>query len=290
MGKQKQIDLFLYSSGGATMAAWGLVNLIREFCDKLCVLIPFKALSCATLVALGADEIVMTRTGQLSPVDPQVTSAFNPVVPGQSPGLPPQYLPVSVEDVVGFLNLIREEAKVKEENNITEVVKLLVSDVRPLALGSVYRAKQQIRMLSEKLLSFHMPKEQQVKIDAIVATLTRELYSHDYPIGPREARDVLGLKVVGCEDDLEKTIMELFAVYAEDMVLYKPHNAEVELGEKSTRSVTFERAFIESLNRSFVFRTRREVKKIRVMHEKIPLDAFQERVLEEGWLTLEASK
>jgi len=76
MGKQSQIDLLIYSTGGATMAAWGLVNLLREFGDKLRVLIPFKALSSATLIALGADEIIMSRTGQLSPVDPTVNTTF----------------------------------------------------------------------------------------------------------------------------------------------------------------------------------------------------------------------
>lgn len=74
MGKQRQLDLFIYSAGGATMAAWGLVNLLREFCDKLCVLVPSKAQSSATLISLGADEIVMSRMGQLSPVDPSTNS------------------------------------------------------------------------------------------------------------------------------------------------------------------------------------------------------------------------
>src|SRR6266542_1988815 len=55
-GPVNNIDLFLYSTGGVTMAGFGMVNLIREFCKKLSVLIPFKAHSAATLIALGADE------------------------------------------------------------------------------------------------------------------------------------------------------------------------------------------------------------------------------------------
>jgi ATP-dependent protease ClpP protease subunit len=60
MGKQKRIDLFLYSTGGITIAGYALVNLIREFCEEFNVIIPFKALSCATLISLSANEIVMT--------------------------------------------------------------------------------------------------------------------------------------------------------------------------------------------------------------------------------------
>ncbi|MBI4483804.1 MAG: hypothetical protein HY652_13065 [Acidobacteria bacterium] len=135
MGKQEQIDLLLYSTGGVTMAAWGLVNLLREFCDRLCVLVPFKAHSTATLIAVGADEIVMSRMGSLSPVDPTITSPFNPTLPGNQPGTPPQFLPLSVEDVVAFMDLVRKEAEVKAETNIAEIVCVLASDVTSNSLG-----------------------------------------------------------------------------------------------------------------------------------------------------------
>jgi len=110
-----KLDLFIYSTGGMTMAAWGLLNIIREFTDFVSVLVPFRALSTATLIALGADEIVMSRLGQLSPVDPSVNTPFNPPAP-QPPGAPPQgFLPVSVEDVRGFLDLARDEAQLKSD-------------------------------------------------------------------------------------------------------------------------------------------------------------------------------
>jgi hypothetical protein len=287
MGKREHIDLVLYSTGGATMAAWGLVNLLREFCDKLCVLIPFKAQSCATLLALGANEIVMTRTGQLSPVDPTVTSPFNPILPNQPPGAPPTFLPVSVEDVIGFMKLIREEAGISTEENLTKVVQILAEKVNPLALGSVHRAKEQIRMLARKLLSFHMGPEEQAKIDSIVAALTRELFSHDYVIGRREAKEVLGLKVSDCEEALEKLIMELFQSYSSDMQLSTGYNPEVELGNQKEKTVLFDRAVIESADRAFVFRTKRKLERQRITREQIPIDVTQERVVEEGWSTLE---
>lgn len=283
---QSRIDILLYSTGGATMAAWGLVNLFREFCANLGVLIPFKAHSSATLIALGMNEIVMTRTGQLSPVDPTITSPFNPVVPNQAPGLAPEYLPVSVEDVNGYFELARKEAKLEDEKHMAEVMKVLASDVRPLALGSVYRAKEQIRMLSKKLLAFHIPQNEQSKIDGIVSALTRELYSHDYVIGRREAKEVLGLNIVQAPEALEKTIMDLFGMYAADLELYTSYSPEVVLGTQVTKVATFERAFIETTDSSYVFRTKREIKRIQIKKEGIPLDVFQQRALDEGWAKL----
>ena len=60
IGSTEKISLFLYSSGGSLDAPWPLMNLIREYCKEVEILIPFRALSAATLLALGADKIVMT--------------------------------------------------------------------------------------------------------------------------------------------------------------------------------------------------------------------------------------
>lgn len=283
LGSAKKVDIFLYSTGGATMAAWGLVNLLREFFDGFSVLVPFKAYSSATLFCLGANEILMTRAGQLSPVDPTITSPFNPTLSvGQNAA--PQFLPVSVEDVIGYLNLVREEAGIKSEGHLAEVVKILSSDVRPLALGSVYRAKEQIRMLSRKLLEFHMnPESDKKKIEDIVGYLTRELYSHDYVITRKEAKDLLGLKIASDSDGLEQTMMSLFQAYAEDLQLRTAYSPETLLGSQSTKVTTLDRAFIESTDKTFVFRTKREVKRTQIKKDGIPIEVFQERALEEGW-------
>lgn len=289
IGKQKQIDLLIYSTGGLTMAAWGLVNLLREFCDRLCVLVPFKAHSSATLIGLGADEIVMSRMGQLSPVDPTVTSPFNPTLPGHAPGQPPNFLPVSVEDVRSFIDLVREEAKIKEESHIAEIVKVLAADVRPLALGSVYRATQQIGMLATKLLNFHMGQDELEKVNRIVELLTRRLYSHDYLIGRKEAKEHIGMKVSDCSEKLEGTMMQLFNDYADTMELNIPYNHAVILAGQTTRVINLDRAYIESSERTYVFRSRREIKKVKTTEKGLSIEGFQESTLEEGW-KLEARK
>lgn len=280
MGKQKQIDLFLYSTGGMTMAAWGLVNLIREFCDRLCVLVPFKAHSSATLVSLGADEILMTRMAQLSPVDPTITSPYNPVLPGQAPGTTPQFLPVSVEDVTAYLDLAKE-AGLKEEGNLAEVFKILSSDIRPIALGNVHRAKQQIKMLSEKLLGFHMDDKE--KIDSIVTKLVRELYSHDYLIGRTEAKNHIGLKIASIDEGLEGKLIQLFDHFSDMLELQSPYNADIFLGRDSTKVVSFSQAFIESIDATYVYRTKKEIKRIKVTQKGAVMEGVQERSLEEGW-------
>lgn len=43
IGVTKRISLILYSRGGNTLAGWSIVNLVKQFCDELHVIIPSKA-------------------------------------------------------------------------------------------------------------------------------------------------------------------------------------------------------------------------------------------------------
>ena len=68
------LDLLLVSLGGDPTVAWRLVSLIRERVGKFNVLVPQAAYSAATLIALGANEIVMHPHGNLGPTDPQIVA------------------------------------------------------------------------------------------------------------------------------------------------------------------------------------------------------------------------
>jgi hypothetical protein len=291
IGETEQIDLLLYSAGGITMAGWGLVNLIREYCKRFCVLIPFKAHSTATLMALGANEIVMGSMGQLSPVDPSITSPFNPVA--QGPQGVPQVLPISVEDVISYIQLAREEAKLEAPGTLLEVFRKLSDTVQPMALGSVYRAKQQIKLLAQKLLAFHMDeKTDKAKIEAVVKFVTKELYSHDYLISRREAKQVMKLPVVFAEKELEALVWKAFQGYSDVMDLNNPYNPGVALGHQTQATVKIESAFIESKEKGFIYSVEKDVRKI--MPGQIPGMpmmgiGFTEQILNQGWNKIEVN-
>src|SRR5215211_969736 len=68
IGIVQKLSLVLYTRGGDTLTAWSLVNLIRQFCEELEIIIPSKAHSAGTLMALGADKIVMTKQATLGPI------------------------------------------------------------------------------------------------------------------------------------------------------------------------------------------------------------------------------
>ena len=282
------IDLYLYSTGGVTMAAWSIVNLIREFCNKMSVIIPFKAFSTATLISLGADEIIMGKLGQIGPVDPTVTMPFNPPAPSNRPG---EVLPISVEEVSSFIDFAKDEKYIgiKSESALVDVLKQLTEKVHPLALGSVYRAIEQIRMLASKLLGFHMsPDEEEKEIEKIIGALTKRLYSHDYIISRKEAKNEIKLNVKDVENvdkDFEKLVYDLFKEYEQEMCLTNPFSPEILLGTQNECRETFFRAFIESQSRTDTYITEKEFKRIQQTSPtvSVPQVVIQERIIKEGW-------
>ena len=279
----KKIDLFLYSPGGITIAGYAFVNLFREFCDEFNVIIPFKALSCATLIALGANEIVMTKMGQLSPIDPSVHHPLGPVVqvPGQPGG---KIAPVSVEDINAFIDLAKKEVGLSEEDSMKKVFEILSSKVNPLVLGAVQRSREQIAFLAKILLGYHTKDKE--RIEKTVETLTRERFSHNYIINRKEAQEVLGLNIVKPDSELTKLIINLLEAYNDILMMDKPYNREIVLGEDNEKISNFDRAIIESIDLTHIFRTTKEIRRTKVTQANIPepIEGYQERTLQEEWI------
>lgn len=305
LGKVDQIDLFLYSQGGHTLSGFRIPALIREYCKRFCVLVPYRAHSAATLVALGADEIVMTPLAELSPVDPSTNGPFNPPAPvSPAPGEPPPTYPVSVEDAVGYLNLARDEARVHDDASMRTIFEKLATDVRPLALGQVFRARSQIRMLIRKLLGMHAHPPSRGRFmkavasipnawsrRRIVTSLSEKLLSHDYLITRTEAR-ALGLKVKFASAEEEPHMLALYRDYEAAMQLSEPFNLETVLPGPGATQVTLDRAFIESGYGAHIYRTvkefRRAVQVVTVMTPAGPQQVQQlqqqERIVQDGWV------
>lgn len=283
IGKQDKIDLVLYSSGGLTIAGYALVNLIREFCENFNVVIPFKALSTATIIALGANEILMTPMGQLSPIDPSVEHPLGPIVqiPGQARG---GIAPVNVEDVNAFIDLARKEVELKEEESMKRVFELLAEKIHPLVLGAVHRSREQIGFLASNLMKYHCSDEKQ--IESIVSVLTRERFSHSYIISRREAKENLNLNIVEPDDEQTRIIVDLFNAYEQILQLSVPYHPETTLGDQKVGSAIFNRGIIESVDMTHVFRTNKEIRRAEIKQPGIPIPVFgyQERLLQEGWL------
>lgn len=255
----KVIDLFLYSRGGDVSVPWRIASMFREFCDKFRILVPYKAQSAATLLSLGADDIIMGKKAELGPIDPTLVKA----TVGEAT-LPPQE--ISVEDVNSFLSFIKEKASINDQLALAQIVQTLVNQITPLTLGSVNRQNSHIRLVARKLLTSRSEKIDEEKINSIIETLTEKIYSHGHGIGRKEAKDI-GLPVTFPDNETETLMWELYLKYEDFLKLTDPIYPEVELGEDEHKTLNdLPVAVIESVKKLHVHETIVDIKK----HRKIP--------------------
>jgi hypothetical protein len=69
------LTLILHTSGGAGQAAQTIMSYLHTKFDYIEVIIPTYAMSAGTMIALGADHLVMGRQSQLGPIDAQLGNA-----------------------------------------------------------------------------------------------------------------------------------------------------------------------------------------------------------------------
>jgi ClpP class serine protease len=166
------LDLVLHTPGGLLLAATQIARALRNHEGKVTVFVPHYAMSGGTLIALAADEIVMSRHAVLGPVDPQL---------GQYPAA----------------SLL----KAVERKPITEVddETLIMADVAQKAAAEVEACAK------EQLTRTQTPE----KAAEIAKLLSSGTWTHDYPIGFDEATR-LGLKVSSEMPQEVMQLMSLF--------------------------------------------------------------------------------
>jgi hypothetical protein len=226
-----EINLFLLTRGGDTMVPLALHNLMREYCGKVNVIVAAECHSAGTMIALGADNIIMGPYGQLSPIDPTVTHPLNPQAPVLNLNQVTdrlQLVGIGVEQVFAYLSLAKEKAGIVDADQVTKVFEALSGSVHPIALGEIHRVHSLIRALAEKLLRFHITDK--TRIAATVETLTEKLFSHGYLIGRREAKDVLDLPVSHTAEPLESAMVALRDEYVADGKMEIPFDLQRDIG------------------------------------------------------------
>ncbi len=166
--KTVPIDLILHTPGGLVLAAEQIALALRQHPAKVTVFVPHYAMSGGTLVALAANEIGMGEHAVLGPVDPQLG----------------QYPAASVLKVI-------ERKPIAEVDDQT----VILADVAEKAI-------RQVEQAVKELLDGRMPTE---RATALARTLASGTWTHDYPIGVREARE-LGLPI---STDMPRDVFDL---------------------------------------------------------------------------------
>lgn len=240
IGIVKKISLYLYTRGGDTAAAWNIINLLRQYCDELQVIVPHKAHSAGTIISLGANSIIMTKQATLGPIDPSLNTPLNP----RMPNIDKTY-PVSVEAVKGYIALAKSELRIKDDMALSNVLLKLTEHVHPLVLGNVFRSRAQIKMLAKKLLINQVKSKKRIK--KIISFLCSESGSHDYTINRREAKNSLKLNIKKPDDKLYRIIKDIYDDISKELGLREPADIRT-IAANNNGNYAVKRVLLESLN------------------------------------------
>ena len=156
-GDDVPIDLVLHTPGGLVLASVQIARALARHKGKVTVFVPHYAMSGGTLIALAADEIVMSEHAALGPVDPQI----------------------GVHPAASLLRVVARKPIEKLDDET-----LILADQGEMAI-------RQLRQTVEELLCERMEPE---ACKRLAAQLSEGQWTHDYPIMPEAARE-MGLPV-----------------------------------------------------------------------------------------------
>lgn len=189
-GQIDKIDVLLDSKGGSIDTAYKILSLLGSYSRQVTVVVPFFAKSAATLIALGADNLVLCRSGELGPIDPQVVDPQTGM-----------YVPAhSIKEAMSFIEEISDG-----------ITKASISDKIPLLLIGAYRGAEKTSMqyLDEILDKKGFDKD---KKKELLHIFTKKYFSHGYPM----SRDFLtrkGIKVDTIDEATEALFSKLHAIW-----------------------------------------------------------------------------
>jgi hypothetical protein len=198
----ERLTLFIKSDGGSGQAALRMVNLLRQYTRHLTILAPLECQSAATMLALGADRILMGPLAHLSAVDTSLTHDLSPIDRDND------RVSVSNDELLRIIRLWTEQAK----DSTTNPYAALFPYVHPLVIGAVDRSSALSTRICEEILSYHMEDLDHAR--EISNVLNSGYPSHSYPITLREAKRI-GLKVEPLADEVNGMLFELNEIYSE---------------------------------------------------------------------------
>jgi hypothetical protein len=202
IGQHETIYLYLKSDGGSGQVSLRLINLLRQHCKRLVALVPLECASAATMIALGADQILMGPTAYLTAVDTSLNHALSPVDRHNDS------VSVSLDELQRVIKLWRSQ----QEDSTENAYKSLFQYVHPLVIGAVDRAESLSIMLCRELLAYHISDEKQA--EEIAATLNSKYPSHSYPILLDEAIKI-GLRAERMSPEINRQLLQLSGLYSE---------------------------------------------------------------------------
>jgi hypothetical protein len=245
-----ELDVIINSAGGDIHACFQIVQLLRMHSKKLNACVPFVAKSAATLLCVGADEIVLDELAQLGPLDTQIfeekkggkreyNSALNPFKTlEQLQKFSIETLDIAVKMVIARSGMDLDDCIKHAINFVGVTTGPLFSRLDPQKLGEYTRALSVGTEYGNRLLRRYKKDWNEEKRSQVVERLVHGYPSHDYIIDYVELQEI-GFDVSLFCDGEEQACRNLFKIILGDedyIAIVNPSTDQSKKEEKDGQS------------------------------------------------------
>jgi hypothetical protein len=208
--KGQRVALMIDSGGGKAGPSYEIAMLLRRHCGGFTAVIPRHAKSAATLLALGADEIILNDHAELGPLDVQI---FDPDREEVISGLDEvqslerlQAFAMRAMDQMMLLLLPRTKKKMKTllpfvTDFVTKLTNPMFESIDVVRYTQMSRLLKVAEEYGKRLLRTRYGPH----ADSIASRLVERFPEHSFPIYPDEARQI-GLKLADLTPSLTRIL------------------------------------------------------------------------------------
>ncbi len=197
----EDLDFVLHTPGGDIDAAEKLITMVRNKVGSatLRVIVPDFAKSAGTLIALGADRIVMSDSSELGPIDPQMQMADGN---GDRITIP----------ILSYLGAYNEHSAALRRDPTDAVAQMMLSKLDPTRVKHCETALRRTRTIAENQLQHGMFRASPGNHTAIPGKLLdpERWLSHGQMISAADAVDIgLAVEILPADDELWQLFWQL---------------------------------------------------------------------------------
>jgi len=213
-----EIDIVIHTLGGDADAAFHLGYVIQKYVEELegkiledkkrrginiNIIVPRIAKSAGTLLSLCGNKIILTRTSELGPIDPQIRSERGVYVSAKT-------MRDSLKQVLEIITELKSEKEQGSKENVRKAVEDLLHRIPVTEMGHYESLMRHVSRLAGELLSNRMLKDtSKDKINDIVAKLVRGYEYHGYVLTYWHLKN-MNLKCELAPDELEEKLLNIY--------------------------------------------------------------------------------
>lgn len=213
-GPVQDLAVFIHSGGGDIASAYDIVTLCRHYArGKITALVPQYAMSAATLMALGADELILSKIGKLGPLDPVTIHPRHGWLPVRAITDIPQMLEQELHRFRGAGGELPPDRMISIKADA--IIKPMAQQADPYMHAGYAHTAETAKKYGEKVLTAKkVPREKCIKcLDGLVHAYP----IHGFELDARELRENPAfkdvVKVTTPNPEVENQMMDLLKTF-----------------------------------------------------------------------------